>query len=66
MLGNAVQIDEDRIKGHLDRIVRGSVEKTLNALLDAKEQRLCHASRNEQKEERRDYRSGHYERRLAH
>src|SRR5438552_10479366 len=34
-LGNVITIDNDRIKSHLDRVVRGSVEETLNALLDA-------------------------------
>ena len=34
-LGNVVTIDDERIKSHLDRVVRGSVEETLNALLDA-------------------------------
>ena len=36
MPGNVVRIDEERIKDHLGRIVRGTVEDTLNALLDAK------------------------------
>lgn len=30
-----VSIDEDRIKRHLGEIVRGSVQETLNELLDA-------------------------------
>ena len=34
-LGNVMTIDDERIKSHLDRVVRGSVEETLNALLDA-------------------------------
>ena len=34
-LGNVISIDDDRIKSHLDRVVRGTVEETLNALLDA-------------------------------
>jgi putative transposase len=63
-IGNVVHIDEDRIKGHLDRIVRGSVEETLNQLLDAEAQRLCSAERYERSEERKDYRAGHYERQL--
>ena len=63
-IGNVVQIDEDRIRGHLDRMVRGSVEETLNQLLDAEAQRLCGADRYERSEERADYRAGHYERRL--
>ena len=33
-LGNVVTIDDERIKSHLDRVVRGSVEETSNALLD--------------------------------
>ena len=31
----AFQIDEAKIRGHVDQVVRGSVEETLNALLDA-------------------------------
>ena len=34
-LSNVIKIDDERIKGHLDRVVRGTVEDTLNALLDA-------------------------------
>ena len=34
-LGKVIKIDESRIKGHLDELVRGSVENTLNSLLDA-------------------------------
>jgi hypothetical protein len=30
-LNNVITIDDDRIKSHLDRVVRGSVEETLNA-----------------------------------
>jgi hypothetical protein len=32
-LSNVVTIDDERIRGHLDRVVRGTVEETLNALL---------------------------------
>jgi transposase-like protein len=64
VLSNVIKIDDERIKGHLDRIVRGTVEETLNALLEAEAERLCNASRYERSEERRDYRSGHYERTL--
>jgi putative transposase len=46
-LGNVITIDDERIKNHLDRVVRGSVEETLNALLDAEADRLCNAQRNE-------------------
>ena len=34
-MGNVVRIDEERIRDHLGKIVRGTVEDTLNALLDA-------------------------------
>jgi hypothetical protein len=39
-LDNVITIDDERIKNHLDRVVRGSVEDTLNALLDAEADRL--------------------------
>ena len=63
-LSNVITIDDDRIKSHLDRVVRGSVEETLNALLDAEADRLCNARRYERSEARRDTRAGHYERKL--
>ena len=64
-IGNVIRIDEERIRGHLDRIVRSSVEETLNGLLDAEADRLVGANRYERSDQRRDYRSGHYERKLA-
>ena len=63
-LNNVVRIDDERIRGHLDRVVRGTVEETLNALLDAEADRLCNAQRYERTEARRDTRAGHYERQL--
>src|SRR5262249_49697478 len=57
-----VLIDDERIKSHLDRVVRGSVEETLNALLEAEADQLCNAQRYERSEARRDTRAGHYER----
>jgi len=63
-LSNVITIDDDRIKNHLDRIVPGSVEETLNALLDAEADRPCNAQRYECSEARRDTRAGHYERKL--
>ena len=55
-VSNVVKIDEERIKGHLDRIVCGTVEETLNSLLDAEADRLVGAERYTRNEERRDYR----------
>src|SRR5262245_36179271 len=53
-LNNVITIDDERIKSHLDRVVRGSVEETLNALLEAEADRLCNAQRYERSEARRD------------
>jgi putative transposase len=63
-LNNVITIDDERIKSHLDRVVRGTVEETLNALLDAEGDRLCNAQRYERSEARRDTRAGYYERGL--
>ena len=49
-LNNVIRIDDERIKGHLDRVVRGTVEETLNSLLDAEADRLCNAQRYERTE----------------
>jgi putative transposase len=40
-MGQVIQIDEARIRDHLGEMVRGTVEETLNALLDAEADRLC-------------------------
>ena len=63
-LGNVIRIDDERIRDHLGAIVRGSVEETLNALLEAEADRLCNAGRYERSEARRDLRAGSYERKL--
>jgi len=38
-----IRIDEGEIRGHLDKLVRGTVEETLNALLDAEADEICRA-----------------------
>lgn len=63
-LRNVVQIDESRIRDHLGELVRGTVEETLNSLLDAEADRLCGASRYERSADRVDTRAGHYRRKL--
>jgi putative transposase len=63
-LSNVIRIDDDRVKEHLDKVVRGTVEETLNAMLEAEADRLCNAGRYERCEARRDLRSGSYERKL--
>ena len=63
-MGQLIQIDEARIRDHLGEMVRGTVEETLNALLDAEADRLCNAQRYERSEARQDSRAGSYERTL--
>lgn len=63
-VGNVIRIDEERIKDHLGKIVRGTVEDTLNALLDAEADRLCRATRYERTDARQDTRAGSYRRKL--
>ena len=57
-----VQLNEEVIKGQLKELVRGSVEETLNELLEAEAEKLTQAARYERNEQRRGYRSGHYNR----
>jgi len=46
-IGKVIQIDEARVRDHLGELVRGSVEETLNTMLDAEADRLCTAMRFE-------------------
>src|SRR5690349_25134616 len=62
--GKIIQIDEARVRDHLAEIVRGSVEETLNAMLQKEADELCQARRYERKAERVSTRAGHYERKL--
>src|SRR6202008_3100870 len=57
-MGQVIQIDEARIRDHLGEMVRGTVEETLNAMLDAEADRLCGAGRYERSEARQDTRAG--------
>ena len=63
-VSNVISIDEGQVRGHLDRIVRSTVEQTINDMLDAEADRLVGADRYQRSEQRKDYRSGHYERKL--
>ncbi len=63
-MGDVIQIDEARIRDHLGEMVRGTVEETLNAMLDAEADRLCGADRYERSEGRKDTRAGSYQRSL--
>ena len=53
-LGKIVQIDDARIQDHLGELVRGTVEETLNAMLDAEADALCGAQRYERSPDRID------------
>jgi len=63
-LGNVIQIDETQIQEHLGELVRGTVEETLNKLLDGEADQLCNAARYERTEARKGTRAGHYHRKL--
>lgn len=63
-LDKVIRIDEDKIQQHLGELVRGTVEETLNKLLDAEADQLCNAARYERTEARKDTRAGHYKRSL--
>jgi putative transposase len=62
--GRIIQIDEEQVKDHIGEIVRGTVQETLNELLDEEAARLCRAKRYERTEERKDTRAGYYRRKL--
>ena len=59
-----VQLNEEVIKGQIKELVRGSVEETLNELLEKEAESLTQAARYERSEARQGYRSGHYDRKL--
>lgn len=59
-----LQVNESEVRGHLDEVVRQTVEGTLNSMLDAEADRLCGAKRYERSADRLDTRAGSYERNL--
>src|ERR1017187_9468430 len=63
-MSQVIQIDEARIRDHLGEMVRGTVEETLNAMLEAEADQLCGAGRYERSQARQDTRAGSYERSL--
>lgn len=63
-LEKVIQINEAKVRDHLGQIVRGTVEETLNAMLEAEADRLVNAKRYERTQARRDTRAGHYKRSL--
>ncbi len=63
-LGKVIHIDEAQIHDHLGELVRGTVEETLNAMLDAEADAMCGAQRYERSPDRIDTRAGHYNRKF--
>ena len=63
-LSKVIWIDESEIRGHLDELVRGTVEETLNAMLDTEANEMCNAQRYEHSPDRVDTRAGSYKRKL--
>lgn len=59
-----VKIDEGVVKEHLNKIVRETVEDTLNRLLEEEADQICGAKRYERSEGRKDTRAGKYTRKL--
>jgi len=64
VIKDAFKIDEYMVQNHVDKVVRQSVEDTLNSLLDAEAEKLCGAGRYERSDTRKDTRAGSYERKL--
>lgn len=62
---NVLKIDEGPIIDHLNKVVKDTVEETLNHLLDEEADRICGARRYEHSEDRLDTRAGKYTRKLA-
>ena len=60
----AFRVDERKVRGHVDRVVRESVEQTLNSLLETEAESLCGARRYERTDARKDTRAGSYTRKL--
>ena len=65
MSDKIIHLNEGAIKQELKEIVRHTVEETLNNLLEQEAAALTNAGRYERTENRKGYRSGHYERDLT-
>lgn len=63
-LGKVIRIDESEIRDHMDEIVPGTVEETLNAMLDTEANQSCQAQRFERSADRIDTQAGNYKRKL--
>lgn len=59
-----IKVNDEEVKNYLDRQVLGSVQETINTLLDAEADALCNAKRYERSADRTDMRAGHYKRKF--
>ena len=63
-LSSVIKINEHQFKDHLGKMVRSTVEETLNDMLDAEADQLCNAKKYERNDKRSNGRAGHYKRKL--
>ncbi len=63
-MDNIIQINQGEIKDQLSKLVRDTVEDTLNQMLNEEADRITNAHRYERSEERQDTRAGYYKRNL--
>ena len=63
-LRQAIVVDAEKVRGHVDEVVRSTVEATLNQLLEEEADRIAGAGRYERTAERQDTRAGSYQRKL--
>lgn len=56
-MDNIIQLNQGAIKNQLDKLVRTSVEETLNKLLEEEADRLTNARRYEHNEAKKDTRA---------
>ena len=61
---NAIRINEKEVGDHLNRLVRQSVEDTINSLLNAEADAICNAGRYQRSPDRLNTRAGSYKRKL--
>lgn len=64
MLKRAIVVDTEKVRGHLDEVVRSTVEATLNQLLDEEADRIAGAGKYERSDARKDTHAGSYQRKL--
>ena len=64
MDGKLIEINENKVKDHLGKFVRETVEETLNIMFQEEADQLCHAQKHERSSKRQGYRVGHYKLKL--